>query len=91
MSIKIQLIYFEGCPNFQRAKEGLLSAGYEDVELVRQDELPEDSAFKGYSSPTILVGDQVIFGSKTSTASCSVGKFEMESIHEQLEELISKG
>lgn len=48
-----KLIYFEGCPNSKHARTALLTSGVE-FEVLKQDDLPESSPYKNYSSPTIL-------------------------------------
>lgn len=82
---EIRLVYFEGCPNVAKAKNSLVSAGIEFVE-VRQNELPEDHVFNGFTSPTILNGDDIIFGEKTDLAGgCSLQVPTADEILKKLE------
>jgi hypothetical protein len=62
---KFTLIYFNGCPNYKPAKDLLVEAGIEFVEVC-QDKIDEADPLKEYSSPTLLMGDRIIFGTKVS-------------------------
>jgi len=61
---ELKLIYFEGCPNVEKVRRNLAATGY-PFDVVRQDDLPSDHPMKSYSSPTILKGSEIIFGSAT--------------------------
>jgi glutaredoxin len=77
----IKLIFFRGCPLGVPTAEILRYAGVEFDE-IHQDQLSKDSPFQVYSSPTILLGDKVIFGSEL-TKGDSTGtseKFDAEKI-----------
>lgn len=67
------LIYFEGCPNAEKAKALLQNSGVAFV-AEGQDSLPKNHPHLGYSSPTLLYTDQLIFGTKVNglAKSCSV-------------------
>lgn len=69
----LKLLYFEGCPNANRARQ-LLSKVGASFEEVRQDDLPPTDPLKGYASPTLLDGEKIVFGSKTGEGSggCSL-------------------
>lgn len=67
----IKLIYFNGCPNFKPAKKLLEEAGVK-YELICQDELSDSNSLKNYSSPTYLIGGEIIFGSKTCGGGCTL-------------------
>jgi hypothetical protein len=69
---KFTLIYFNGCPNHEPAKDLLVQAGIDFVEVC-QDTIDDSDSLKGYSSPTLLMGDRIIFGSKVpgSGGGCS--------------------
>jgi len=69
----MKLLYFEGCPNADKARQLLAKIGV-PFEEVRQDDLPPTDPLKGYASPTLLDGDKVVFGSKTGEESggCSI-------------------
>jgi len=79
----IKLIYFTGCPNAGKAKEALKEIGTEFEEIC-QDDLPQGHPYRNYASPTILNGDQIIFGTKTDSASCSFGEIDMETLKHAL-------
>jgi len=61
---KVKFIYFEGCPNADKTRTALKTIGI-DFDNVNQGDLPESSIFRNYSSPTILQGNNVIFGCET--------------------------
>lgn len=69
----LKLLYFDGCPNANRARQ-LLSKVGASFEEVRQDDLPSTDPLKGYASPTLLDGEKIVFGSKTGEGSggCSL-------------------
>lgn len=60
-NLKLKLIYFEGCPNVEKARKALMSSGL-DFEEINQDHLPPQHPLKNYSSPTILRHKEIIFG-----------------------------
>ncbi len=71
--MRLKLIYFSGCPNVQPAKDLIASAGLAADE-VDQDDLPESDPLRGYSSPTLLIGDKILFGSAVGVGGgCSLG------------------
>jgi len=61
---EVKFIYFEGCPNADKTRTALKTIGI-DFDDVNQGDLPESSIFRNYSSPTILQGNNVIFGCET--------------------------
>ena len=69
----LKLIYFEGCPNAERARKMLTELGV-PFEEVKQDDVPVADPLKGYASPTVLDGEKIIFGSKTggNSGGCSL-------------------
>lgn len=69
----LKLIYFEGCPNTERARKLLIETGV-PFEEVKQDNLSIGDPLKGYASPTVLDGGNIIFGSKTgeNSGGCSL-------------------
>lgn len=72
--MKIELIYFNECPNWQKVRDLLVEQGFTDIKLIDQNDLPNDSQYKLYSSPTLLVNNKVIMGSKicsSSVGACS--------------------
>lgn len=80
-----KLIYFEGCPNSKHARAILLTSGI-DFEVLKQDELPESSPYKNYSSPTILRGEEIVFGHRISpgASACSAEKFDENELKAKL-------
>jgi len=83
---QIKLIYFEGCPNAEKSRQALRAVGI-PFDEIRQDELPSESPFKSYSSPTILDGDKLIFGSRADAGSggCSLEIPTADSLKKKLE------
>ncbi|MBK7842925.1 MAG: hypothetical protein IPJ71_04405 [Bdellovibrionales bacterium] len=69
----LRLVFFQGCPNAERARKLLTEIGL-PYEEVRQDDLPFGDPLKGYASPTVLDGKKIIFGSKTgeNSGGCSL-------------------
>ena len=74
--MKIQLLYFEGCPNVDAARASLrqalaaekLTVPVEEIDVEKAD-APEWA--RGWGSPTILIdGDDVMGQKPTSGASC---------------------
>lgn len=67
-----KLIYFRGCPNAQITQTRLEQAGIE-FEKICQDELPDNSPYRRYSSPTLLLDDEIVFGTGTGNdGGCSL-------------------
>ena len=66
-----KLVYFTGCPNYLPAIDLLNQSGLE-FKSICQDDLNETDSLKNYSSPTLLKGDKIIFGSKASGGGCSM-------------------
>ena len=71
MSAEYKLVYFTGCPNHPPAEE-MLKALEVNFQLICQNEVDESSPFRNYSSPTLLRGDEIIFGSPAEGGGCSI-------------------
>ena len=84
----LKLVYFEGCPNTERAKQSLKRLGH-PFELVRQDDLPQGHPLRGYTSPTVLSGDRVVFGAQSGHAAggCSLGVPSADELSRALEKM----
>lgn len=82
---QVKLIYFEGCPNSKHAKAALLGSQVE-FDAIKQDDLPKGDPHLGYSSPTIIKGDQIIFGQKLgpNTSACTAQQLDETKIREKL-------
>ena len=80
---ELTLIYFEGCPNASKARALLTAAGRPFTEVL-QDTLPEGHPKKGYTSPSILEGDRVIYGMKSDEEGCSIGGWDEQQILEEI-------
>lgn len=82
---EVKFIYSEGCPNADKTRTALKSIGI-DFDSIKQDDLSESSIFRNYSSPTILQGNNVIFGCETDQGrgGCSL---EVPSINELKDKL----
>jgi hypothetical protein len=65
--VRVEMLYFEGCPNTQTMRErlreavGRLGDGVASVE-VDLESLPMDDARRGYGSPTVLVNGRDLMG-----------------------------
>lgn len=73
MKAEFVLIYFKGCPNTKKARSLLAQAGVDYSEIC-QDNLKPSDPLRQYSSPTLLRGSKLVFGSETTDAdgSCSL-------------------
>jgi hypothetical protein len=69
---EVKLIYFGDCPNIQKARATIRAAGATNFIEVNQDDLGEGDPRKRYSSPTILLNDEIIVGSANDGACCSI-------------------
>ncbi len=65
MKVKVQLLYFDGCPNVEQARQNLRTAlsragfdpVWEEIDL-RSESAPAE--WRGFPSPTIMVGSKEI-------------------------------
>ena len=78
-----KLIYFEDCPNHLPAVELLRKLGIQFDEVC-QDRLDDKNPLNGYSSPTLLKGDKIVFGSKAAGGGCSVSLPTLDELRELL-------
>lgn len=69
----ITMVYFDGCPEAKHVRAALLSAGVFGFKVVLQDDLPINDPLRKLSSPSVLKGDELIYGVKTDgeVASCT--------------------
>ncbi|MBC7693572.1 MAG: hypothetical protein H7222_17535 [Methylotenera sp.] len=81
----VTLITFKDCPNAAPVRSALLLAAipFNDVD---QDTLEEHHALKNYTSPSILLGDQLIHGQKTDQGQpgCTFVAFDEKHVIETL-------
>ena len=66
---KVELIYFDGCPNADRAREALRSVLESDSWTewnLSMEETPDQ--FRSYGSPTVLVEGRDVTGESGSNA-----------------------
>lgn len=70
---EVTFIYFEGCPEAKNVRAALLNAGVFDFKVVIQDQLLKDDPLKKFSSPSVLKGQELIYGIRTDgdIASCT--------------------
>lgn len=80
---ELKLIYFQGCPNADQAREILAQSGRAFQE-VRQDDLPENDPLRRFTSPTILLGEKIVFGMASGDAGCSITGLDAANILEQI-------
>ena len=82
---RISLIYFSDCPNYQPVRQMLIEIGLPFKE-INQDNLHVECRGKKFSSPTILLDDEIIvYCVKTDSpdGACSINmpnKRELETI-----------
>ena len=69
---KVELVFFRGCPNIDRARSVLRASGVTDFFEVIQDDLPAGHPYLRCSSPTIFRDGQILAGSQDGTSSCSI-------------------
>ncbi len=83
--MKVKVIYFKGCPNAAKVEKNLKEIGVEFT-MINQDDLPTHDALRRYSSPTILLGDEIVFGARTDSGGggCSLGVPSVEDIRRLL-------
>lgn len=69
----IKLIYFDGCPEAKNVRSALLIAGIYDFEVIVQDKLASGDPYLKFSSPSVLAGNELIYGLRTDgeRASCT--------------------
>lgn len=70
---EVKLIYFEGCPEAKNVRAALLNAGVFGFTVILQDELPKEDPLRKLSSPSVLKGQELIYGIRTNgdVASCT--------------------
>lgn len=68
---KLQLLFFEDCPNLPILISILSEEGITAYEKIDLEKLPENHALRSFSSPTLLLDGELIFGGKTSNQSLS--------------------
>ncbi len=72
---KIELVYFDGCPNVEQARNEIQKTGLPFRE-IRQNALREDDAYRAFSSPSILLDGEVVVGSRNCASACSIVRWE---------------
>lgn len=82
---RIKVVYFKDCPNAAMAKHAIEASCSEEYEEVIQDDLDPSDPNLAFSSPTILVDDQIVFGGRQDgIRGCSIGRIDPELIKERL-------
>ena len=85
-SLKPVLVYFTGCPNASEAQLRLRNAGL-DFDEEDQNVLPRGHAHLKFTSPTLLLGEKIVFGSTSDSeeGGCSLDLPEASEIRERLD------
>jgi len=85
---ELKLIYFKGCPKADKFRDVLKAAGFQGVIEVEQTALPEKHKLRGYVSPTILYGEQIVYGAATEDLSggCSLDNPNVEELKKRVEQ-----
>ena len=80
------LIYFTGCPNASEAQLRLRSAGI-GFDQEDQNALPPGNAHLKFTSPTLLLGEKIVFGSASDSeeGGCSLDLPEVSEIQVRLD------
>ncbi|MGE4131433.1 MAG: MerC family mercury resistance protein [Bdellovibrionales bacterium] len=80
----VKLIYFSGCPNAEKARSAL-EATKIPFAAIEQTALTPGSPYRLYSSPTILNGETILYGSKSGDGGgCSLDTPTSSGILEKL-------
>ena len=69
---RVELVFFDGCPNVDLARNSIRSAGVSDFLEINQNKLAEAHPYRRFSSPSILVDGKILVGSENGGSSCSV-------------------
>lgn len=69
--LRIELVYFDSCPNVDKARASIRAANVEYRE-VNLSLTSQDNPYCGYSSPTILVNGKIAAGSRNGASACSI-------------------
>lgn len=88
----IKFIYFEGCPEAKNVRSALLVAGIYDFDVMVQDKLQEGDPYLKFSSPSVLAGEELIYGIRTDgeRASCTfdlINSIDNQKLIERFREL----
>ncbi|MHB1606693.1 MAG: hypothetical protein ACYCTV_09945 [Leptospirales bacterium] len=82
----LTLIFFEGCPTTPRILSLLEELGQE-TERIDQRLLPPGHPLRHYSSPTLLRGTEILFGSRLEgDGGCSLALPDDDEIRKRLQE-----
>jgi hypothetical protein len=72
--MKLQLLYFEGCPNIELARSSAKSvlcdfpmADFEELDVT---DASTPDALRGWGSPTLLVNGQCVTGAEPTGSCC---------------------
>jgi hypothetical protein len=69
--MKLELVYFKGCPSVPAARAALRQSGFAYNEIV-QDDLPEGDPRRDFSSPSLLADGKPVIGGASCAAACSL-------------------
>ena len=88
----IKFVYFEGCPEAKNVRAALLLAGINGFKVIIQDTLPKGDPYLKFSSPSVLLEDELIYGIRTDgeLASCtfdSINFVDEKSLVERFKQL----
>ena len=87
---RLSLIYSSSCPNYAPIKQMLEEIGFKFIE-INQDSLHEGCFGKNFSSPTLLVDDDiVIFGGEndSSEGACTTNLPDREELRNLLNGIV---
>lgn len=87
---ELKLLYFSGCPNYEALKGELHRRGLTAFREIDIDTLPKNDSLKNYSSPTLILGDEVLLGTSISDESTSCSFFSAEELKEAVEKAFKR-
>ncbi len=78
---KIEVIFFQGCPNAEKLFSYLTENSFAYVAVDVETLNPVDIR-RNYTSPSVLVGGQLVFGgtAQMGAAGCTYGEFSTEDL-----------
>ena len=71
MQLSLTFVFFQGCPNATTVRDNLMATEH-PFTIICQDELPENHPMRLYSSPSILLNGELLFGSNIKGSGCSL-------------------
>lgn len=82
----IKLIYFEGCPEAKNVRAALLTNRLYDFEVIIQNQFPENHEYRKFSSPSLLNGSKLIYGTRINEdmGSCTYSSGDLNKVLQEI-------